>query len=250
MTQVKFLLRVGVSLDRGGRYRAMMKSDLEALRRVFVFSDLTSAALARVGEAGFVQSEPKGARVFSQGDVPKFLHVVLSGRLALVAELGDEREAVVEFFGPGEVVIAAPVLLEVPYLTSGILTEDSRLAYFPADIARELTQSDIRFSRNLALMLARHWRLLAHQIRDQKLRSAPQRLAGYLLGSARLANGRLMVELAVDKRSLASRLGMTPENLSRNLAQLAKVGVHVRGRRIEIADPEGLRAFCHDDGLA
>ena len=228
----------------------MIKSDLDSLRRISVFADLTSAALVRVGQAGFVRSEPKGARIFSQGDIPKFLHVVLSGRLALVAEIGDGREAVVEFFGPGEVVIAAAVLLELPYLQSGILTEESRLAYFPADVARDLTRSDVRFSRNLALMLARHWRLLAHQIKDQKLRSAPQRLAGYLLGSARLANGRLTVELAVDKRSLASRLGMTPENLSRNLAQLENVGIHVHGRRIEIADPEGLRAFCHDDGLA
>ena len=46
-----------------------------------------------------------------------------------------------------------------------------------------------------------------------------------------------------DKRTLASRLGMTPENLSRNLALLAKYGVKSSGRDILIEDFIGVGAF-------
>jgi CRP/FNR family transcriptional activator FtrB len=49
---------------------------------------------------------------------------------------------------------------------------------------------------------------------------------------------------AFDKRTLASRLGMTPENLSRNLALLAKYGVKSSGRDIVIEDPSALEKFA------
>jgi len=46
--------------------------------------------------------------------------------------------------------------------------------------------------------------------------------------------------LPFDKRTLASRLGITPENLSRNLRALAGRGVVIHGRDVTLKDPEGL----------
>ena len=43
-----------------------------------------------------------------------------------------------------------------------------------------------------------------------------------------------MIELAFGKRTLAASLGMTPENLSRNLARLTRYGVRLLGRDIVI----------------
>ena len=48
---------------------------------------------------------------------------------------------------------------------------------------------------------------------------------------------------------LASRLGMTPESLSRAFAQLKDAGVSGRGRHIAIADVSRLRDHCRfEDG--
>ena len=52
-----------------------------------------------------------------------------------------------------------------------------------------------------------------------------------------------------DKRTLASRLGMTPENLSRNLANLGAHGVTGSGREIMIADREALRRWAKPNPL-
>jgi CRP/FNR family transcriptional activator FtrB len=52
-----------------------------------------------------------------------------------------------------------------------------------------------------------------------------------------------------DKRTLASRLGMTPENLSRNLALLAKYGVTSSGREIVIDDSSALQRFAKPNAL-
>jgi Crp-like helix-turn-helix protein len=45
-------------------------------------------------------------------------------------------------------------------------------------------------------------------------------------------------------RTLASRLGMTAENLSRSLTSLKKHGVTARGRDIFVADRRVLRALA------
>jgi CRP/FNR family transcriptional regulator, transcriptional activator FtrB len=57
------------------------------------------------------------------------------------------------------------------------------------------------------------------------------------------------IELTFDKRMLASRLGMTPENLSRNLALLAKCGVKSSGRDIVIGDPSAFGKFAKPNAL-
>jgi CRP/FNR family transcriptional activator FtrB len=61
-------------------------------------------------------------------------------------------------------------------------------------------------------------------------------------------NGNTL-ELAYEKRKLAGRLGMTPENLSRSFLQLSEHGVASRGRRIEITDRKALAAFAAPDEL-
>jgi CRP/FNR family transcriptional activator FtrB len=55
--------------------------------------------------------------------------------------------------------------------------------------------------------------------------------------------------LTFDKRTLASRLRMTPENLSRNLTLPAKYGVKSSGRDIVIEDPSALEKFAKPNVL-
>lgn len=55
------------------------------------------------------------------------------------------------------------------------------------------------------------------------------------------------VEIPVEKRILASRLGMTPENLSRAFAALRSYGVKVDGARVEIPERDALTGFAKPD---
>jgi CRP/FNR family transcriptional activator FtrB len=115
----------------------------------------------------------------------------------------------------------------------------------PAEHFRDVLARDPALNAALVKELSRHWRLLVRQIKDLKLRTAPQRLAAYLLD---LAGGRDgSVELPEERRLLAGRLGMTPESLSRAFAQLASEGVSGRGRKVSIADAGQLRKYCAFD---
>lgn len=74
------------------------------------------------------------------------------------------------------------------------------------------------------------------EIDELSFHSATHRLVGYLL-----AEGR--VRLAAPKQVIASRLGVTPETLSRTLARLRDEGlVRVDRDTVDIVDADALAA--------
>ena len=78
---------------------------------------------------------------------------------------------------------------------------------------------------------------LVRTIKSHKLRAPLVRLANYLLVQQRRQGGGSVLRLPLQKRMLASLLGMTPENLSRSFAALSEHGVRVDGPLVTIARP-------------
>jgi CRP/FNR family transcriptional regulator, transcriptional activator FtrB len=226
----------------------MRPSDYELLNRTEFFAALGEAVIQRLTRGAFVQGLPKGAVLFSQGDEPEFIHVVLSGRVNLVAKGPDEEETVVEFFGPGEIFVAAAVVLKLPYLVSARVSRDARILMIPGETFRRALAQEHALAVAMVTTLSRHWRVLVTQIKDLKLRSASQRLASYILTLADVKDGPVSLELPESRRSLAARLGIAPESLSRGFAQLESLGVRVAGREVAIGDAGELRKFCGFEG--
>jgi CRP/FNR family transcriptional regulator, transcriptional activator FtrB len=154
---------------------------------------------------------------------------------------------VIEFFRRGEVFIAPAVILQMPYLMSSRVLADARVLMIPAEHFRDVLARESALNAALVKELSRHWRLLVRQIKDLKLRTAPQRLAAYLLDLSGGTGGS--IELPEERRLLAGRLGMTPESLSRAFAQLAAEGVSGHGRKVAIADATQLRKYCAFDDI-
>lgn len=226
----------------------MRSSDLDLLRKSPVFRDLDPAALDSLVEGGIVQMLPRGAVLFHEGEQPEFCHVILTGRVGLYAVDSDQRDVVVEFFGAGDLFIAPAVILELPYLMSARTTEESRIMMVPAQNFRRALEGEPALALACTRQLARHWRLLIEQIKELKLKSAAQRLGSYLLTAISEEQGSVSLRLGEERKILAGRLGMTPESLSRSLAQLRAVGVTASGRQINIANVERLRAYCRNSG--
>ena len=239
----------GAAAAAEGR-RAMRPEDRRLVEAVPVLAGVAPSLLDELLEGAFVQSLPRGAVLFQQGEAARFLHVVLSGRIGLMAEAADSTETVVEFFKDGDLFIAPAVILELPYLMSGRVVEDARVLMLEADRFRALLARDHGLTTAVMRELARHWRLLVRQIKDLKLRSAPQRLGSYLLTLADRPSGPAILALPEERRLLAARLAMTPESLSRAFARLRGVGVGGHGRRVTIDDLDRLRSFCLYDDLA
>lgn len=201
-----------------------------------------AAATERLARGAFVQSLPRDTVLFLEGDMPEFVHVVLSGRVSLEASDARGRSTVVEIFRDGQIFILAAAILRKPYLMNARTLAETRVLMIPGEPFLALLDEEPRVARALVDQFAVYWRMLVRQIKDLKLRSASERLAAYLLLHADTRRKSDSFRLAEELRVVAARLGITPESLSRAFVALRPFGVSSRGRAIVIADIAALRA--------
>lgn len=218
------------------------------LRSAGPFARLSDQTLGRLLAYARVEELPRGAVLFREGTQAEFVHFVLEGSIGLVATAEKSEGTIVEIFREGETFVAPAAILRLPYLVSAVALAPARVLAMPAAVFRTLLEGDQGLALGMAEVLARHWRLLVEQLKDLKLRSAPERLAVYLLGLAggAKAGHPVVLDLREPRKSLAARLNMTPENLSRAFAVLRGHGVSKNGRTgVRIADVARLRAFAY-----
>ena len=119
----------------------------------------------------------------------------------------------------------------------------------PAEAVRDVFGHDAAFARAIVDELAMRYRGIVRVLKDQKLRTGIERLANWIIETDRQQGGNGRIVLTHDKRTLSSRLGMTPENLSRNLASLVAHGVSGSGREIVITDRAALQRCAKPDPM-
>lgn len=223
-------------------------ADEDLLKRSPVYRAVGARAMDLLLQNAFAQTLPAGARLFQQGEEVRFLHFLLGGRVSLLANVPGERDTVVEIFAAGEVLVAPAAILRLPYLVSAEVTAAARILFIPVEDFRLALAREPSVARAMAELLARHWRASVRQIKDLKLRSSAQRLAAYLLTIAESQSGSATIHLPEPRQTVAARLGMTPESLSRAFLHLRRLGVAGRGRQLRIENLAELRQFsAYDD---
>jgi CRP/FNR family transcriptional activator FtrB len=198
-------------------------------------------------QPAFLQRFPPHVLLFERGTIPDFLHVVLEGSVELFAR-HEDRETTVGVLRPVASFVAAAVASSQPVLTSGRTLETSRILMIPVEMVHQAMSSDIGFANAMLAEISGAYRGLVKELKSQKLRTSVERLANWILRE-RKGQDSESFEIPFDKRTLASRLGMTPENLSRNFATLSRHGVEVRGRTIRVVDETALANLARPDPL-
>jgi CRP-like cAMP-binding protein len=229
--------------------RPLSAFDRASLRQTPLLAALSAASFERLLPAFQILTTGRDCPVFSQGEGPDGLYVLLDGRVALMGQTSDHRTCILVILRSDEGLLDPSALIGSPHPVAARTIDSCRIAHLPEAALRELVDSEDGLCRGAVAALVQHWRLFLRRLEDQKLRSAPQRLASYLAECALNANpaarrlGQVRFILAEDRRTLASHLGMTPENLSRVIGQLRQQGVEFQGRAVTIADLSALRHF-------
>jgi len=222
------------------------KRDL--IRALPLFRDVAEAHFAELMNAAFLQRFPAGVTLINEGEMPDFLHIVVEGAVELYAR-HDDHETALDIVEPVATFILAAVVRDEVYLKSARTLTSAQILMIPAPTVRAVFGHDAAFSRAVVAELALRYRTLVRSLKNEKLRTSTERLANWIVQEEVRQGCKHEVTLRIDKRTLASRLGMTPENLSRNLAQLSKHGVRTAGPRLLVDDPAALRRFANPNGL-
>ena len=226
----------------------MRAGDIPEIRALDLFADMSQTHFEDLVPAAYVQTFPPQVDLIAEGDPADFLHIVISGSVELYS-LWNGHETSMATVRPVSSFILAATIKNGPYLMSARTTEKSRIVLLPSVDVREIFDRDHKFARAVVRELANCYRSVVKDTKNLKLRSSLERLANYLIRSHLRANGALVFDLTIEKRRLASFLGMTPENLSRAIKALRPYGVQIDGAGVTITDMDALQALAKPSPL-
>jgi CRP/FNR family transcriptional regulator, transcriptional activator FtrB len=185
----------------------------------------------------------KGDLLHREGERPADLHLLLRGSAELV-KLDGQSDCGVMLLLPGDCFSLGAVLADEPYLTSARALGTCDILCVNAEEVRRTAASRPSLASRLLQALAGQWRTAVRHIIELQCRSAPQRLAAFLLRLVDATPAGMPTHLPVPKTRLAARLGIAPETLSRCLQQLSDEGLVVRGREVIVTDRARIAGFC------
>jgi CRP/FNR family transcriptional activator FtrB len=198
--------------------------------------------------AAEVQYVPNHVTLIVEGTLPDFLHVIIDGSVEIFCT-HDGHETTIDIMRPSGAFILNAAICNDIYLSSARTLASSQILMIPTKAIRDAFDCDPAFARAIALELTEQHRSAVRALMNKKLRTGTKRLANWILRTDALQGNQRTIELTLEKRTLASSLGMTPENLSRSLARLSKYGVRSSGREIVIEDSFALERFAKPNML-
>ncbi|WP_374428492.1 Crp/Fnr family transcriptional regulator [Ideonella dechloratans] len=225
-----------------------------------LFQEMTAEELGRLAQGSQLRRLTRGEMVFRVGDACEEFHVTVTGQVKLFAISPAGQEKVIELVGPGASFAEALMFTGKPCIVNAQALTDTLLLSVRKEAVVAEMERDVRFAMRMLAGIS--WRLhgLVHDVQSYSLHSGLQRVIGYLLsdpctgepgdpGCAGMcgeacSGGPLKVALPVSKATIASRLSLTPEYLSRVLRELEDKGlIEMDKREIRIPDSRLLARY-------
>ena len=226
---------------------ATMVSRLDLLRRVPLFSMLTTSQAVSVADAVVKRRYRKGEMIVEQGQKSCALTILLTGRARVVSRDARGREVILATLRPGDFVGEMSLIDQAPHSASVIAElQSDTLVMDQLAFTRCLPDSD---SMAYAMLKG-----LVHRLRqaDRKIESLALmdvygRVAGTLLDFAAEAlpdaDGAAMIRGRVSRQDVAKMVGASREMVSRVMKDLEERGF------IETQDDGSLLVRPHLDSL-
>jgi CRP/FNR family transcriptional regulator, cyclic AMP receptor protein len=221
---------------------------VELLRRVPLFSELSTAELERVAQVGIPRSFPRETRIFHEGDPGDACYIVREGSARVTREHPDGRAITLATLGPGAIFGELAMLDGERRSASVEATENTELVALPASDVRKLIREHPEMGEKLVVALTRRLREANERISRQSFQTVPSRVAGVLnqllADEAVTPMVRDGVTIRLRQADLAQLAGTSRESVSRFLATLERAGVVRVGRgMVTVLEPERLDAY-------
>ncbi len=215
--------------------------DRAMLMQAPFLAGLSNGALLRLMSVMTISTVQARKFVVREGEPADAFFCVLSGYVRLYRLSREGREADIMICPPGDTFADCQLFGDGTYRYHAQAAEATTIARFDMQAVRELIRQEPEIAGALIASISRHLQGTMDCIANDRLFTAPQRVANYILGCCPVDGGPASIRLPFQKSLLAGMLGLAPEALSRAFSSLRRVGVTVRGRVIQVEDVEALR---------
>ncbi|HEX2147856.1 MAG TPA: Crp/Fnr family transcriptional regulator [Pseudorhizobium sp.] len=215
--------------------------DKALLMRTPLIASLNSDSLVKMLNAASIANPPGRHVVFREGTPADHFYCVLAGYVRLYRLNREGREADIRVCGPGDTFAECMIFGDEIYRFNAQTAENATLARFDMRAVRGLAEQEPDVAKAIMACLSQHLLATMDRVANDRLHTAQQRVAEYLLKNCPIDGGSASLRLPFQKSLLAGMLGLAPEALSRAFSSLRRMGVTVRGRIVQIGDVNALR---------
>ncbi len=165
---------------------------------------------------GATMSYPRNAEIFGENEPADYVYKVISGSVRTYKILSDGRRQIGGFYLPGDIF---GLQFAEEHTFSAEAVSDTKVLVVKRTALTALAGRDAAIGRELFALTGRELR----RVQDRILllvKSAQERVAGFLLEMAERASAGNTVELPMSRQDIADYLGLTIETVSRTLTCL------------------------------
>ncbi len=206
-------------------------SNLELIRRVPLFSDLTPGQSGIISSAVGKRRFRRGETIVEQGAVSGMLFMILSGKARVVAQDDRGREVIMASLGPGDCIGEMSLIDGDPHSATVRAEVQTDVLTLEHDAFTRCLRDNVNMAEAVMRALVRRLRNADRQIRSLALMDVYGRVGDARLDMAEEeADGTLVLRKKVSRQEVARMVGASREMVSRVMKHFEDNGlVQARG---------------------
>jgi CRP/FNR family transcriptional regulator, cyclic AMP receptor protein len=216
-----------------------------SLRDKYLFCDLPDAALRHLDRIKSTAAYPKGALLFLEGQAPRGIFILCSGRAKLSTSSVDGKTIILRIAQPGEVLGLSAAISGKPYEVTVEILEAAQANFVSRESLLEFLRQHGEVAVRVAQELSNNYHSAYQEIRSLGLSSsAAEKLAKLLLewsSAGEPGPGEVRMKMTLTHEEIAQLIGTSRETVTRALSEMRKSQlIQVRGASVIIPDRSAL----------
>lgn len=214
-----------------------------------LFCNLPPAAVQRLAAITSAASYPKGATLFVEGQAPRGVFILCSGRVKLSTTSIDGKTLIVRISDPGEVLGLPATVTGKPYELTADVIEPAQANYISRADFLTFLHDHGEVSLRVAQQLGETYHAAIAEMRSIGLsHSAGEKLARFLLDWCAThggGKGEIRATMTLTHEEIAQMIGASRETVTRLFTDLKKKQLlQIKGSTIVIRDKAGLESLA------
>jgi CRP/FNR family cyclic AMP-dependent transcriptional regulator len=192
-----------------------------------LFCDMSGESLAAMNAVKFTSVYPKGAKLFVEGEEPRGVFILCSGRAKLTTSSTEGKTLIVKIAESGEVLGASATILGKPYEVSAETIEPAQLNFIRRDDFLKLLQANAEVCMHAAQELSEKYQSSQREIRSLGLsQTTGEKLANLILGwcdrDGDVTPQGIRLTVLLTHEEIAQMIGTTRETVTRLLSDFKR----------------------------
>jgi CRP/FNR family transcriptional regulator, cyclic AMP receptor protein len=211
-----------------------------------LFCNLSPQAVQALATITSPATYPKGATLFLEGQAPRGVFIVCSGRVKLSTSSADGRTLILRIADPGEVLGLPASVTGKPYELTADVIEPTQANFIPRQDFLNFLRDHGEAALRVAQQLGETYHSAIAEMRSIGLsHSVSEKLARFLLdisSGQNESNGETRVTLTLTHEEIAQMIGASRETVTRLFSDFKKKQLlQVKGSTLIIKNKVGLQ---------